>query len=454
VLQAPGLLRIAVIVLALIVSLVAGLSGSVYPLPYSPLIVGGAIAAAAGAIAFFRNPVWALYAALFLVLLPIGLIPPTIHSYLNRAMTVAALAFWLFDILVRHRRVQWTAAATFMLGFLAWSTVTLLWAESPTVGTTALQTYVLRLALFLFLVPNTIRTRDSLNGLMNTLALVGWVLVLVTLGTVVMEGYAPGTRLKVLGMNENSLGILALLALLGVLWQAMQPSPRHKGLKVLASWAFLAGTMALVALSGSRGSAVSLVVSLLGFCAWKPTRPWGVGGLLVLALGAAVAPLILQTTLERFAVVRGDTMLGGREALWQASWRLILDHPWGGIGIGNAPYALLPYVRLLRSMLGHGRAVVHNPVLTVWAETGILGILLYLGVLGSALWAFVGQYLRRRRSGVRFATPYFALVSSVFLGYMASWIKGGGMESDHSYFLMLGLLLIPSRLDIEGSEAK
>jgi hypothetical protein len=40
-------------------------------------------------------------------------------------------------------------------------------------------------------------------------------------------------------------------------------------------------------------------------------------------------------------------------------------------------------------------------------------------------------------------TPYFALVCSAFVGYMFSWIKGGGMESDFSYFLMLALLLIP-----------
>jgi hypothetical protein len=38
----------------------------------------------------------------------------------------------------------------------------------------------------------------------------------------------------------------------------------------------------------------------------------------LLALGAAVAPFIFTTTLERLAIVRGDTLLGGREALWQA----------------------------------------------------------------------------------------------------------------------------------------
>jgi O-antigen ligase len=175
-------------------------------------------------------------------------------------------------------------------------------------------------------------------------------------------------------------------------------------------------------------------------------------GLLALALGVILAPFLFSITLDRFAIMPGDTLLGGREALWRATWKLILDHPWGGVGIGNASYAVVPYVRQVTSALGLESASVHNPLLTIWAETGILGILIYLGVLGTALWSFAQQYRRGRRSGQRFLAPYFALVSSVFAGYMVSWIKGGSLESDFTYFLMLAFLLIPSCLDIKGLE--
>lgn len=54
---------------------------------------------------------------------------------------------------------------------------------------------------------------------------------------------------------------------------------------------------------------------------------------------------------------------------------------------------------------------------------------------------------------MRFLTPYFALISCLFASYMPSWIKGGGMESDFTYFLILALLVIPSQLeDIEEPE--
>jgi putative inorganic carbon (HCO3(-)) transporter len=451
-LQAPRFLQIALVLLAVLVSSVAGVFGLIYPLPYSPLIIGGAIAAAVTGVAFLRKPVWALYAALFVVLLPTGLIPDSIHSLLNRSMTVVAFATWLFDAVARHRRVRWTITATLMLVFLTWSIFTLLWAQSLSSGMTVLQTYVLRFVMFLFLIPNEIRSKRDLNGLLNTLALNGWILVIAGAATILLQGYTPGTRLQVLGMNENEIGILALVTMIGVLWQVLQPSQRNKPVKILVSWVFLLVAIALAAASGSRGSAISLVVTLMALCLWRPTRPWGLLGMLVLALGAILAPLLFSTTLARFTGTTGDTILGGREALWQAATMLILDHPWTGVGIGNAPYGIMVHLRALKSVLGYETAAIHNPVLTVWAETGFLGILLYLGVLGSAVWSFAQQYRKCRRSGAYALVPYFALVSSVLAGYMASWIKGGGVESDFTYFLMLALLLIPSSLDVEADE--
>ena len=106
----------------------------------------------------------------------------------------------------------------------------------------------------------------------------------------------------------------------------------------------------------------------------------------------------------------------------------------------------MPYVRVLRSVTDYESVSLHNPVLAIWAGTGLPGILLYLGVLASAVWLFGSRYLRCRREGTNPFNTYFALISAVLLGYMASWIKGGGMESDFSYFLLLALLVIPSRL--------
>ena len=119
------------------------------------------------------------------------------------------------------------------------------------------------------------------------------------------------------------------------------------------------------------------------------------------------------------------------------------------MGIGNGPFAVVPYLRMFTGLWGGVREPIHNPVLAIWAETGLPGILLYLCVLGSSVWLFIQEYFQHKSRDLRSLTLYFALVSSVFVGFMFSWIKGGGLEYHFTYFLMLALMLIPSCLDIK-----
>jgi len=441
-----GLLRAGVIALALMVASLAGISILVYRSPYSPLILMGVVAISLALVAGLGRPQWILYIALFSVLLPTGLIPPQINSYLNRAATVAALCVWLFDAITRRRRIVLTLSAVLMLGFLVWSTATLLWARYLTNGTNTLQTYALRLLLFFVLIPNTIRRKGDLQGLTSTLAISGWVVILSALLTVLQKGYAPGTRFTVLNENANGVGILLLVALPGVLWGASQGARPWGGLRRASAVVYIMLSILVVAMSGSRGSAISLLAVLACFLLWKPTRVWGVAGLLILALAALGASFVFATVVSRLLVERGDTLLGGREVLWRAAWMTISEHPWQGVGIGGAPYAIKGYVEQMRSIYGADATYVHNPLLTIWTETGIPGLILYAGVLVTAVVQFVRHWRRMRPVQAHYLAPYGAIVASVFVGYMLSWIKGGGMESAFSYFLMLSLLLVPSHL--------
>jgi len=438
--------------MAILLIIIAGASGLVYPSPYAPLIVGGIVAAAAILVVLLREPIWALYAAIFVVLLPSGLIDQQLNSILNRSLAVVALFTWMFSVIVRRQRVTWTWTTLLMFAFILWSGVTLYWAGDSSIAITSLQVYTLRLALFLFLLLNEIKTIENLDGMMNVLAISGWVIALVGVGTYFFLGYTPGTRFQVLSVNPNGLGISLLVTMPAVLWQATHPSRRHHMLMIFMASVFLLLTIGLVAASGSRGSAISLLITLVAFWFWKSTRLWGMIALLILVLAVIVAPFIFITTIQRFAVTPGDTLLGGRETLWQAGWLLISKSPWLGVGIGNSPYALVTDLGLVGDIGVQGGISMHNPVLTIWTETGIVGILLYLGVLVSAVWSFVRDYYRYKSQGIQYLLPYFALITAVSLGFMASWVKGGGLESDFTYFLILAFLLIPSGLDIKGSE--
>jgi len=418
-----------------------------------PFVVGvvgpAAVALAILLLVVFRRPILAMYAALFLVILPTGLIPPSVHSFLNRITTVAALVIWLFAVITQGYRVVVTPATLLMAGFIAWSSVTLAWGNDLELGTMMIQVYLLRFILYLVLVTSLVRTQKDLDGLMFTLAINGWVLITVSILSVLIEGYVPGTRLKVLQMNENELGVLALATMPGVFWHAMQPSRHYKRIARLLAAAFVILTIGLIGMSGSRGSAISAVVTLFAFLFWKPTRRWGKLGLTVIVLAAIAAPFIFSTTFERFMGTAGDTALGLRESLWEAGWEIINKHPIRGVGAGNSPLTM----RTLTRSWDQDVIEIHNPVMVVWSETGILGLFLYLGALVSALWSFVSRYRIVKGQEIDWLLPYFGAIGSVFIGYMASWIKGGGAESDFIYFLMLALLMIPACLDQNAYQA-
>lgn len=453
-LRTTNLPSMGVMLLAILISLTAGISGLIFSSPLSPLyVMVGVLAPICTVVLLFRKT-WALYAAVFIVFLPqqiVGLLPITfLARYLITLVVLLAGLAWLLNAAIQQLKITWTGSVLLMLGFAAWSILSLLWAPNLTLGRQMLITILLDI-LLLVLLANEINSLKVLNGLMTTLALVGWMLVLAGAGTVLTQGYTPGSRLSILGINENDYGIQLMLAMPGVLWLAIRPDGRRSMLMRLMGFAYMVLVIGLVAMSGSRGSAISLIFILLAFCFWKPTRSLGVFCLGLMALGVILLPLVFSTTLERFAVTEGDTMLGGREVLWKATWNLIVDHPWTGVGIGNARHEVIPYVMMLTGPDVRESVPSHNPILQVWAETGLPGILLYLGSLGSAAALFVRQYFLRRKYDMQVFTPYFALISSLFLGYMFSWIKGGGIEFSLTYFLMLSLLLIPASLNINSN---
>lgn len=442
--------EIGLVLSSLVMTVLAGFSFLIFKKPLSPLFVLGAVLAGVLGAAFVRDPLWALGTAIFVALLPGQILSyiniPFIRQYPILFFMLLACVCWLFSVLSRHRKIIWTSSLSLMLTFLLWGLVTLLWAPNPVLGRQAIMAYMIGFVPLLLII-NNINSIQTINRLMNFVALSGWVLMLVGMETILTKGITSGTRLSVIGMNENELGIVALVTMIGVLWQVLQPTTRYMGMKKLLSLMFILMTIVLVAASGSRGSAISLIVTLVAFCFWNPTRKWGLYGLLLLAFGGILVPFLFTTTLDRFLITRGDTLLGGREVLWQATWNLILDRMWQGVGIGNARQELIGYLLHVPGIAGAVKAPTHNPVLQIWAETGLPGIILYMGVPVSAVWLFTREYFHCRERDFHGLLPYFALVSSTFAGYMASWIKGGGMEASITYFLMLSLLLIPACLD-------
>ena len=423
--------------------------------PLILLIAGGGVCAAAIVLLLLQRPLIALQVALFFYLFPIGLRPVEAglaQDILTNGAIGLAICAWTLHAPSQRRPILWNWVCFLMALFILWAIITLLWAPDLTKARHALVAYSIGFIL-LFLVVQQVRSPHAIDGLMRVLAMIGWTMVISGVLTVLITGYHPGERLKVFNVNENYLGVILILVLPGVIWPVLGSSGVRRGLYMALSIVYILCTLILVLLSGSRGSAISLGIMLLAFWFWKPLRPWGmVGGVLVTCMLIS-APFLLDSLNNRF-IEKGGNQLGGRDVLMMAGLRFIEDHPLTGAGLGNGAFELTPYIAALTSDYDHRNDLpVHNPVVEVGVDTGLIGMFVYLSICAAALWQF---FCNRSRwylcDGALVA--YFPIVLCSAISYLASFIKGGGFEADPTFFLLLALLIIPSQLSPDNSALK
>jgi putative inorganic carbon (HCO3(-)) transporter len=203
----------------------------------------------------------------------------------------------------------------------------------------------------------------------------------------------------------------------GLLGTLLLQKPHQVALRWLL-WAGVCGALMLLALvmSWSRGgwlgfAAAALVIALA--IAVRSGRTALLSVMVVVLLGyvafAGGLSLVPSSLLQRFGDfipylgsmdVRGLEITDAnfavveRMAHWQAALGMWTDHLWLGVGIGNYEVAYASYALPLWPLsLGHA----HNYYLNIAAETGLLGLLAYLYLWGTAL--FIAWRASRQASG-------------------------------------------------------
>jgi O-antigen ligase len=110
----------------------------------------------------------------------------------------------------------------------------------------------------------------------------------------------------------------------------------------------------------------------------------------ILALGAVMLTAVLGLGAAQPGAIARITDLGGgssgRSDLWRVGWQVFASHPLAGVGIGNfevveSHYTLRPGAISRIGYLVDVPHLVHNTYLQLLAETGIIGLGLYLLVL-------------------------------------------------------------------------
>jgi len=141
-------------------------------------------------------------------------------------------------------------------------------------------------------------------------------------------------------------------------------------------------------LSASRGGIVSFAVEIGVLIVWLLLRRTGgkhllSGGVVLLLAFLMVSWLGVQQLVERFSSLQSLEATSGKRASMRVdTWRIFLDHPWTGTGLGTLQLVFPAYESLY-----DGKVVnhTHNDYLEGLAETGIAGGLCCLWFLGVLL---------------------------------------------------------------------
>jgi O-antigen ligase len=169
-----------------------------------------------------------------------------------------------------------------------------------------------------------------------------------------------------------------------------------------------------------------------------PLYVLGAAAIVVMALAI---PSVGERTLERYMTLseyQSAETWSGRWSNWQGALKVIESHPILGVGAGNYGEAALEYSTTaqvhsakVEGSRGGVAGVAHNTLLGVASQLGLVGLILFLGIL---FFAFTPAWLIAQRSD---------LGTGIFLGLMVAVIAGLTLtwENQKIVYVLIGSVL-------------
>jgi O-antigen ligase len=149
----------------------------------------------------------------------------------------------------------------------------------------------------------------------------------------------------------------------------------------------------------SRGAILALlmvggvVLVIYGHRMWWPYRAWVAAGIAVLAVAVF---MISRTEWGAIGFEKARHSFGLRTEYWAATWRMIADHPFLGVGPGNFGRH---YPRYMAETAHERIQDPHNFALEMWATCGILALVALLGTWAAFFRGARGERREARDDG-------------------------------------------------------
>jgi O-antigen ligase len=197
--------------------------------------------------------------------------------------------------------------------------------------------------------------------------------------------YGEAARISGGADNSNELAavLVASVALASGLALVTRRSPVLRSIAFGAAALSLAGIVLTVSRSGLIALAVAAMAAVVFAGRWRP-RVLAFSALVLASAVFYFAFLAPETARERVTTSEGGH---GREDIWKVGWRMVEAHPVRGVGAGNFSTSSIHYLLVQPGLLRRSdfivdtQKVAHNAYLQAWAETGVIGLALFVGLI-------------------------------------------------------------------------
>ncbi|CAN5207082.1 hypothetical protein BH20ACT13_BH20ACT13_24580 [soil metagenome] len=342
-------------------------------------------------------------------------------------------------VLRRHRRL-----VEALVCLLVWATLSLAWASDLDRAMGSVWQWW-AVAIVFLIVATCIRSDATLRLAVGAFVAGAVLTILAGLALGNVGAGEATTRFTGGAGDPNFLasGLVPAIVLAGGLAGASKAA----GLRwiMLAVIAFLALG---VVMSESRGAAVASVVTVAAALIFFKHRRMYVVALAMVAVGFAVlAFTIVPGSWERVSNV-GES--GARGDIWTVAWRVGEDHALVGVGTKNfqtvaADYVQEPGTLTHVGLIAEETKAVHNLYLELFAEIGIVGLLLFLIVAGGCLRA---AWLAARRFEALGRRDLETVARSILVANIAMLATAIFLSSQVDKRLWILLALGPAALEV------
>lgn len=314
-----------------------------------------------------------------------------VHSF-KLPIASVGIAIGLIGVLLNARELKAPPPFLFMAGFLVWSALGATMSQWPSLVGDTLVDY-LKILLIFFVAINASKSVSQLAIFIGV-----WVL---------MFGLYParGTYFNFLSgigtfgrygwnysfANYNDLAAYAILALAMSAFLLAGQFPKWVRTGALLS---TGGLALLIIITQSRGAFIGLVIAFFFMLLRSRSRVRLIRVSAIAILGIVVfAPGAVWERFSRMkylfnteTIAEADGSAEQRYVLLQIATTIANDHLLSGVGIGAYSEAHGAYAEERQEwQMGRGNRDAHNMYVSLVAETGLPGLMIFLGMLGTTL---------------------------------------------------------------------